>query len=228
MKNLNVKLIFISVVMLASFSCNKLEITENNTKRDYDYYGEEHNKYIKQILTKTKSNEVVELEDLYTQLKTTIARDFNISETELPTFDTILLYYNNFKNNSTLSNYESFSTLESRQKIYINELDSILANEFSSNNLLSKINNFEQKIVNDNLLAENKKEIIFISSSIAKYSYNLWTSDGNICYAFPWQVVGADVFGGLIGGVFGGNPVMIVFCSAIMSVAAYEDYKQNY
>lgn len=229
MKTLFIKLTLFTIIAFTIFSCNKLDVVENTNEKNYNFYGEEHNKYIQQIITNKKSYSETELQDLYTQLKNSIVADFNIPETELPQFDTIMSYYNNFKNNTTLSNYESFSNLDNQQKIYINQLDSILVTEFSNSNLTSKIGELEQTIAEDNLLTENKKEIVFISTSIAKYSYNLWTSDGNECYAFPWQVVGADVIGGLIGGGFsGGNPALIVFCSTMMSIAAYADYNQNY
>lgn len=228
MKNLKKLALFTLVITFFSLSCSKLDVVEN-TKKDYNFYGEEHNKYIQQLITNKKSYSEAELQDLYIQLKNLIVADYDISETELPQFDTIIYYYNNFKANATLSNYKSFSGLDSKQKVYINQLDAILVTEFSNSDLTSKINELEQTVAEDNLLTENKKEIIFISTSIAKYSYNLWTSDGDECYAFPWQVVGADVVGGLIGGGFsGGNPALIIFCSTIMSVAAYADYTENY
>ncbi len=154
-------------------------------------------------MSKSSSKSTINLEDIYQDLVQQVATDFNINQSELPTYEYLLQEVQNYVDSSrTLQNVvndERFSIMDT-EKEYFNKLDFLILQDLSMNEFSSKIAVFEQEISSDVSLTLNEKERILITSSIALYSKDLWTDyTGNNPDYFPWWAV-VDAAGGVVGG----------------------------
>ena len=208
-------------ILIFSVGCKKEQTNVEVNPDNYEYYGKYHNKYIKNILSKSSNKSTINLENIYQDLVEQVATDFNINQSELPTYEYLLQEVQNYVDSSrTLQNVindERFSIMDT-EKEYFNKLDSLILQDLSMNEFSSKITVFEQEISNNVSLTLNEKERILITSSIALYSKDLWTDyTGNNPDYFPWWVV-ADAAGGVVGWFGIGGPWGAIISGAFFSL----------
>lgn len=220
-------LTFVTVVLFLGLSCNKQSINDNNTLQNYEMYGQYHNSYVKMMLLRKAEKADLSFSQAYKQLRQNIALDFGIDTTEVPSFSEVQELITDYIDTTKVFDNiarDSSLNISKEEKNYFDKIDSIIQRDLSAELLEIEMESLSADIAADANLGLSEKELLQVSTSIAKYSYELWKDNYHNLEYFPWGTVIADVAGGVVGFIAIGDVVGVIASASAFSYY----YSQNH
>jgi len=230
----NFLILILSVFVIFS-ACKKDEVNQTVKENPYEQLGEQHNLVLTDFINcakkKSFNKSEFNLDEFLIETKEFVLNSNNNSSlydpqelcTGMDAFITFYKGYCKFKydnkkseNSTTIIEMvvDSFQMTANQQRYFI-EIDSIVKNP-DLQITLDQLNQLEQKSYNE--LNSNEIDLVLSIISIAKnsssywyYNYNEWVSVygqnlKNTCVDWN-EFAGADVAGGIVGGLAGGNVI---------------------